>query len=272
MENPDTFRGISIGSTEDPLNPAQQAFAERGIPVSKATIHHLRYGTTTGAYTGTKVECADIFERNDASRKDGFFLGLAQTGLALRTPQKSNTQRYNSQGFTDSIAESLQIKQDAVLAYLRSFRAQAVLSEAEGHDPGFTNLFVESARHFLNVMTVPSNSATSKPLLELAEDWDYRTVTDFYHKLVTLSGSSTATWPSHEVEVIEAFSHRQAQRNNPLTPLDTEILSQTLESVPEHQIAAHIEQRTGLPYSRILVTLHRNVLVYGTRLNPYIRG
>lgn len=228
-----------------------------------------------GANIRTLDGCAQVLKSGDDSRKNGLFLEIARVGLELRQTQKAEPQRFTSEGFTRNVAESLGITNEHLLSLLRSFRAEIVLAEEKKYDPAFTGIFCETAEDFLNTMTTPSDSRTSKPLLELNARWDHCTIGDFNRIFASAKSKNTrGTWPPYELETVKAFyERRDVQRffadHYQLSPLDRLILTETLDLTPERDIAKMITRETGLPYSHLMVTDHKNALVYGEVRNPY---
>lgn len=264
--------GVPIGRKREPVGPALDAFHARQIPVGRNVLARLRSGDTSGLKVQERLSCAELLRSNTAVRKDAFYVRLADTGVELRVFRvtKQAAHVYSSDGFTATLADELRQKSQAIRRGIRAMRVDVVSVLASEFEPEFSKVFREVADSYLDAYLSLPPSMRPSLALRLEEEWDRRTIPDFYRVLhrVRIAPRSIGTWTPYEVGALQAFYQRREALGNPLTPLDKWVLAARAAGSREQRVVDQIRQLARIDVDGSALETHRNVLLYGQPTRP----
>ncbi|MBI2334713.1 hypothetical protein HYU96_02830 [Candidatus Daviesbacteria bacterium] len=264
--------GVNLGQIGEPRLPVVDKLLTRGVKIHPLTVARLRMGETNGHKIEDRLACQGVLEEGIAFKKDTYFFLLTGWGLVRRSyrldPRYRN--RFNSQGFTEEISESLPERPQVVRRCLRTMRAELVWTSLASDSPGLRESFVAIADQFLH--DFPHLKLDSRPPSILAIDrlWDHSTVADFYRQLYqTATLRNLGLWTPYEMSLLHRFYQGQVDQGHPLTVLDREVLRVRIQRESMRQLVERTRKETGIPVDDEVLFHHGNLLVYG---QPTPRG
>lgn len=268
---------LPVGEKGSPVKPIVEAFKAKGVSIPEQTISNLRGNWQSGEVTINRIKCAEKLTQDDASLKNNLYLEIAKKALELRTPQKRYTHRFDTNYYMEDIAEQLGQDQHDVAKLIRAMRADLVSTDPDNPnlDQGLVTLFLGLAQRYIRDYTSPYPSSASPPIKALDQDWNHRTIKDYY-RVLSQRGSqhgvrAITTWIPYEMEAMARFYEGQIASGNHLTPFDRKILGVILDkNESDRDLAAQIRVETGVNVAHNVIESHRNCLVYGSPVSVLI--
>lgn len=259
------FAGIPLGEKGNP-KPVLSAFEEKGASIHRDTVGKLRKGTTAGTIIEEQVLARDIFTQDDASKKDGLYLKIAQKGIEIRRRQNPpSDHKFNSDRFTEELAENLNMNPQVIRKLVRAMRADMVYTERHNPDTAFSQRFKYIAEDFIEAYTRRgANTRIEKiqKLDEIRDQWS-GSIEDFYRLMYEKLGPrAIGTWTPWEMEILEEFYTARKAGGSKLTAFDKLILQAQTQRRGKGNLVDKIKESTGIPIDHNNVELHRDALLY----------
>ncbi len=256
---------VPLGQKGTDRNAPVAAFKGKGVRVAPSTIPELRAGRRKGKVIENNVLISEKLAQDDASLKNGFYLGIINKALELRTPQVRYKHRYDTNRYVEEIAVQLGKDKEDIRHLWGAMRADLVSANPDEADPQLAEKFRQTAEKFIADYSGPYPSSEHPPVRNLNQNWDHRTVRDFYRVMSPAIGVRfIATWMPYEMEIMSDFYKKQVAEGNRLTPFDRDSLGVTL--IPTAQAPARTAADMGVRSET--VNAHRNILVYGSPQSP----
>lgn len=259
--------GVDLGRPYDSSVAVVGAFANKGVKVSLGYISQLRAGLGSGVVIEeNRVACALLLNDGSPLKKDGLYKEIAKTATApgFRQQQVRFPDRYNSNGFTSRIAETLDIPVVSLGEMLRAMRVEAVLNTQIGAlQDDLLDGFNDVVNDFLKKREDPYTRHNSPSLQRL---FDMRigikfNPENFYGSIYEQTSKKfIGSWTIEEVVWFDQFYAFRLQSPNQFSPLDVEVLRETALG-NQGSLPGKLTKQTGILVNRRVIETHTRVLL-----------
>lgn len=246
--------GVFLGEKGQPRSTGTEALLARGVVVHPITVSRLRMGDTNGHKIAERLTCAGVLTDGSAQAKNRFCMQLTGCGL---------TEGFDSAGYTEKIALSLQEDAQVVRRAIRAMRADFVY-ESVSAESDLSELFLNAYDRCLSRYQDRRSYLWQKTIKDFEARWNHQSILDFYQ--ILYQGSvrrRIGFWTPYEMEALHRFYTGQALAGNPLTQLDRVMLLSYARGELSSALVEQVRDQTGIPIDEHVVYVHRNLLVYG---------
>lgn len=270
--------GIGVGERNELRRPVADQLKASEVIVNLHAITEWRSGASSGIDTAEQLLCGkklrdEKLEPGGARQKDEFYARIASVGLSpsIRVGQANERKRhrYNSNGFTRAVANSLLIDEATMRQCLLAMRVDMLLSLEDEEYAETVDTLRQAADTYLDHYTRPQVH-TSEAHKQMKRQWDrMKTPQNFYKALYNGLGTrSIGTWVPYEVEVFDVFYRQRADQKHVLTPFDIKTLEAGKDDTLRRTVALFIRDETGVLIDDHGIAHHKNLLIYGKPLPP----
>lgn len=271
---------VKEGDSPSVINDTQPVILDGlsglGVGVNKRTSRRIERGEISGAKIELRKKAAEVLKSGIAKGKDNFFLDVAYTGLDIRDSgggrndtEYSQALRYD--GFTEAIAEELEINPDTLQKLLKAVRADIIYEEFS-LDPKVSSVFTSVVEAYLSDFLDEKHKDKSKAAQRVQVGW-HQTIRSFYASLFDKPEAKNAAWVPYEIEFLATYVEDRIQRGSPLTTLDRVILEEGIGNADISETLKRISRHAGIPIgSTGVISTYRHLLIFGSPIKAEIKG